>query len=108
MAEIVYFRKLRHNFGTVDQEEPPARKGPIELPRQQPSPPPTQQYREPSPPPSQEAPAQPVVEAAPAPVPQAPAQQPHTRNLLAEGLPPRQPDSDEEQDDDDWGDDGKY
>ena len=36
-----------------------------------------------------------------------PTQQPQTRNLLAEGLPRRQGDSDEEDnEDEDWGEDG--
>ena len=121
------FRKLKHNFGNVDQDEPPPmRKQPIELPREQGSPPPTQ-YREPSPPrrepspprrepsPPRREPSPPRREPSPPrrqpspPVSQVPAEQPQRRSLLAENLPHRQPDSDEEQqDDEEWGEEGKY
>ncbi|KAL4232159.1 hypothetical protein ACF0H5_009734 [Mactra antiquata] len=115
-------RKLKHNFGAVNQEEAPARKAPIQLPREpspppsqpyrEPSPPPTQQYREPSPPPREPSPPprepspQPAREPSPPPMNVAPPSQPATRNLLAESLPQRQRDSDEEEnDDEDWGED---
>ncbi|XP_045190273.2 drebrin-like protein B isoform X2 [Mercenaria mercenaria] len=120
--------KLKHNFGSVDQYEPPARKAPIQLPREQPSPPPTEPARQPSPPPQRQPsppprepsppPRQPSPppqrqpspppqrQPSPPPVSAVPTQQPHTRNLLAEGLPARQADSDEEEnEDEDWGED---
>lgn len=118
-------RKLKHTFGAVDQDEPPqGYKQPIELPREQPSPPPTH-VREPSPPrrepsPPRRQPSPPRRESSPprrepspprrepSPTPQVPSEQPQRRSLLAENLPHRQPDSDDEQnDDDDWGEDGK-
>lgn len=99
----------------MDQDEPPARKEPIQLPRE-PSPPPTQHYREPSPPPREPSPPPqrepsppPQREPSPPRVTEAPHQPPATRNLLAESLPQRQKDSDdEENDDEDWGEEGSY
>ncbi|XP_060564639.1 drebrin-like protein B isoform X2 [Ruditapes philippinarum] len=126
--------KLKHNFGgSVDQSEAPTRKAPIQLPRDQPSPPPNQPARQPSPPPKRE-PSPPPREPSPPPrqpspppqrqpspppqrqpspppkrepsPPSIPTQQPQTRNLLAGSLPPRQADSDEEEnEDEDWGED---
>ena len=126
MEFFIYFRKLKHTFGAVDQDEPPqGYKQPIELPREQPSPPPTH-VREPSPPrrepspprrqpsPPRHEPSPPRREPSPprrepSPTPQVPSEQPQRRSLLAENLPQRQPDSDDEQnDDDDWGEDGKF
>ncbi|XP_052773189.1 drebrin-like protein isoform X2 [Mya arenaria] len=110
-------RQLKHNFGEVDQEEPPAARQPIQLPRKQPSPPPTQPAREPSPPPQRQPSPPPQREASPPPrepspppkrqpsppPAQAPTQPPAGKNLLAENLPPRHGDSDEEEADEDWG-----
>ncbi|WAR22646.1 DBNL-like protein [Mya arenaria] len=114
-------RQLKHNFGEVDQEEPPAARQPIQLPRKQPSPPPTQPAREPSPPPQRQPSPPPQREASPPPrepspppkrqpsppPAQAPTQPPAGKNLLAENLPPRHGDSDEEEADEDWGEEGK-
>ncbi|XP_056006121.1 drebrin-like protein B isoform X3 [Ostrea edulis] len=125
-------RKLQHNFFNQQQEEAP-KKQPIQLPREnppkpgrsfaepepsgpsfsprQPSPPPREPSpprqpspppREPSPPPREPSP--PPRE--PSPPPKAPSPQlPRARNLLAEGLPPRQDSDEENNNDDDWGED---
>ncbi|XP_056006127.1 drebrin-like protein B isoform X9 [Ostrea edulis] len=127
-------RKLQHNFFNQQQEEAP-KKQPIQLPREnppkpgrsfaepepsgpsfsprQPSPPPREPSpprqpspppREPSPPPREPSP--PPRE--PSPPPKAPSPQlPRARNLLAEGLPPRQDSDEENNNDDDWGE-GNY
>ena len=115
-----FHRKLQHRFGAVDQEEPPREpKNPIELPRSQPSPPPSQPprqpsppRREPSPPPCQPSPPRrepsPPARRSPPPISDVPP--PQRRSLLADNLPQRQPDSDDEQnnDDDEWGDEGRF
>jgi len=91
---------------------PPARREPS--PVRQPSPPP----REPSPPPRQPSPP-PVREPSPprrepSPVAQQPViitetnDLPRARNLLAQGLPPRQNSDDDEEETDDWGDGMQY
>ncbi|KAK3094304.1 hypothetical protein FSP39_000080 [Pinctada imbricata] len=127
-------RKLKSSFLNQSQEseEPPARKQPIQLPsepakparqpsppRREPSPPPREPSpppREPSPPPREPSPPPPREPSPPprepsppprepSPPPREPSPQlPRARNLMAEGLPRRQ-DSDEEQNDDDWGED---
>ncbi|KAK3791336.1 hypothetical protein RRG08_012520 [Elysia crispata] len=86
-------RKLKHNFGNQEQTSaPPQRKEPIQLPKQT-EPEPSQEEEEVAPP-VQEI-EQPNQEPEPTALPQ-------TRDLMKQGLPPRQ-DSDEEGDDDqDW------
>lgn len=117
-------RKIKGEFliqNDDNDNEPGQRKPPIQLPqseersppptRRQPSPPrrgPSPPRREPSPPPREPSP--PPREPSPAPrepspqrMPSSPPVTPHTRNLLAEGIPKRQ-DSDEERDTDVWED----
>ena len=121
ICQTFFFRKLRGEFlSQGDDNEPQERKAPIQLPqeeersppptRRQPSPPrrqPSPPRREPSPPPREPSPPprEPSPPRQPSPPP-ATQSQPHTRNLLAEGMPKRQ-DSDEEQDTDVW-EDGMY
>ncbi|XP_078310740.1 drebrin-like protein isoform X3 [Crassostrea virginica] len=125
-------RKIQHGFLNQQEQEEPPRKEPIQLPRgnppkpersfaepepsgptfsppaREPSPPPP---REPSPPPREPSP--PPRE--PSPPPQMPRipqsepepQLPRARNLLADGLPPRQDSDEENNNDDDWGE-GTY
>ncbi|GFS02032.1 drebrin-like protein [Elysia marginata] len=82
-------RKLKHNFGNQEQSETPAqRKEPIQLPRQ----------TEPEPTVEETQPAQEVEQPSYEPEPVA---SPQTRDLMRQGLPPRQ-DSDEEEEDQDW------
>lgn len=111
------------------QQQPSPTRQPVYSPPQSPmsptSPPPPVPSQ---PPPSEPAPKQPSPERAqlrhqaavqqpimhedePEP-PQSPPivsndNQPRTRNLLRDSLPPRQTSDDEEEDDNDWGDDGK-
>ncbi|GFO14646.1 drebrin-like protein [Plakobranchus ocellatus] len=85
-------RKLKHNFGNQEQQQPspPQRKEPIQLPKQP----------EPEPEVEDTQPEQPSQELEPEPEPVA---LPQTRDLMKQGLPPRQ-DSDEEEEEDnqDW------
>ncbi|XP_052269740.1 drebrin-like protein A isoform X2 [Dreissena polymorpha] len=104
-------RVLKHGFASVDQNEPPSRKEPVQLPRKQPSPPPAQAVRQASPPrrgppPVHREPSPPAKRDPSPPPQQSPATYPATRNLLAQNLPPRQSDSDEDEgNEDDWGED---
>ncbi|CAH1785066.1 unnamed protein product, partial [Owenia fusiformis] len=105
-------RKIKHSFGDNAESAPPVSKAPIELPKEEPpsepAPAPTRQL---PPTPAREPEPEPEVINTPAqPPPQSPAEpqadrvEPHTRNLLKEGLPVRQSSDNEEQnDDDDWG-----
>ena len=129
---FLYSRKLKHSFlPETDNSASRPRKQPIQLPKgdpeserptasvrtqpppREPSPEPVRQpspepVRQPSPEPVREPSPEPVREPSPEPVrspaqPTSPAAIPQARNLMRDGLPPRQ-DSDEEQEDDqDWG-----
>ena len=83
-------RKLKHNFGQVDQDEPPVRREPILLPRKQPSPPPTDvPRREPSPP--RREPSPPRREPSPPPRQPSPPRRQPSPPRREPSPPPREP-----------------
>ena len=113
-AHCLHFRKLKHAFleGTDQPAEPPQRKQPIQLPKESP-PTPTRRVVPTSPPATVPSPpsskreeefeeteelyddANIMQKAATSPGPKMP-------NLLAQGMPQRPPDSDEEEEDQNW------
>lgn len=135
----MYYRKLKHGFGEEHNQpaEPPQRKQPIQLPKENPPSPSSSSVAPPVSPPAVTQPTR-VVPSRPPPTVTAdeelyedtraptrvstreeepyddnlrtqqsaavtsPSSGPHVRNLLAEGIPKRLPDSDDEKDEQNW------